>query len=198
MNNLNKSREINESIINLSYYKNIQDGISAFILLLKEIIKLDSKLETYKERIANKEDIDLNNIFRYFDKNYKGYFILEEFKNGIFDLEINSDYIIVNSVFKLIDKNNDNSISYNEFCEFFCPRNYELSAKFRNRMPNNEKEIAEDSKSLIINFFRVLIDNELRLESIKCLLIKKPSFNISELFQILRGKIKCFIVKKDV
>lgn len=198
LNNLNKTREQNESMINFSFFNNIQDGMSAFVLLIKEMIKLDSKLETYKERMANSEDIELNDIFKYFDKNYKGYFLLEEFKKGNHDLEINADSTTINSVFKLIDRNDDNSISYNEFCEFLSPRNNELSAKFKNRMPDNENEITEASKSLIINFFRVLIDNEFRLASIKSLLIKKPSFIISELFQVLRGKIKCFIVKKDV
>jgi len=195
---LNKTRENDESIINLSFFSSIQDGVSAFILLIKETIKLDCKLETYKERIAHSEDIELNDIFRYFDKNYKGYFLLDEFKKGIYDLEIYADSNNINCVFKLIDKNNDNNISFNEFCEFVSPRNNELSAKLRNRINKNENEFTEASKSLIINLFRLLIDNEFRLESIKNLLIKKPSFNISELFKVLKGKIKCFIVKKDV
>ncbi len=198
MSNLNKTRENDESIINLSFFSSIQDGVSAFILLIKETIKLDCKLETYKERIAHSEDIELNDIFRYFDKNYKGYFLLDEFKKGIYDLEIYADSNNINCVFKLIDKNNDNNISFNEFCEFVSPRNNELSAKLRNRINKNENEFTEASKSLIINLFRLLIDNEFRLESIKNLLIKKPSFNISELFKVLKGKIKCFIVKKDV
>lgn len=196
--NLNKSKEMNESVIDLSFYNKIQDGVSGFILLIKEIIKLDSKLESYKQKIAVSEDIELNDIFKYFDKNYKGYFIFEEFKKGIFELEINADSNTLNCVFKLFDKNNDNAISYNEFCEFISPRNNELSAKLRNRVPDNDKEVSEASKSLIINFFRILIDNENKIESIKSLFVKKPSFNISELFQVLRGKIKCFIIKKDV
>lgn len=195
---LNKTKTLNESILNLSYYNNVQDGIFGFTLLLKEYVKLDSKIEIYKEKIAISEDLELNDIFKFFDVNYKGYFLFDDFKEGINNLEIYADSLTLKSLFKYIDRDNDNSISYNEFCDFICPRNSELSAAFRNKAIDNNKDISENSRTLVVDFFRILIDNEQRLESIKNMFVKKPSYNISELFQILRGKIKCFIVKKDV
>ena len=189
---------MNESVINLSFYNNIQDGVSSFILLLKEFVKLDNKTEKIKEKIAISDDLELNDIFKFFDTNYKGYFLFDNFKNGIENLEINADFNTIKSLFKYLDRDNDNSISYNEFCEIICPRNSDLSSKLRNKILNKDMEISEISKNYIIDLFRILLDNEQRIESIKTLLVKKPSYNISEFFQVLKGKIKCFIVKKDV
>jgi len=198
LENIHKQKSLNESIFNLSYYNGIQDGFTGFTLLIKEFVRLDRKLEFYKEKIASAEDLELNDIFKFFDTNYKGYYLFEDFKNGVNNMEINADFYVLKSLFRFLDRDNDNSISYNEFCDFICPRNLDLSARLRNKVLNNEKEISENSKNLIVDFFRLLIDHEERLESIKTLFIKKPLFNISEIYQILRGKIKCFVVKKDV
>jgi len=137
--NLDKTRSLNKSMINLSFYNNIQDSYFSFILLLKEFVKLDTKIDNYKEKIAISEDLELNDIFKFFDVNYKGYFLFEDFKQGINNLEINPDMYTLKSLFKYIDRDNDNFVTYNEFCDFISPRNSLLSAEFRNKELDNNK-----------------------------------------------------------
>lgn len=198
-NHFYNNTKINSSVaFDLSIYNNVQEGISFFILLLKEIMKMESKMQTLKEKISEKQDLEIKEIFRYFDRDCKGYFLLDEFKLGLENLEINLCYAEAKLLFKYIDRNNDDSISLNEFVDLIYPQNIMLSTNFLNRKPEKNKEISKQSKNLIIDFFRFLLENENRIQNIKILLTKKPGFNFFEIFEVLKGKIKGFIIKEDV
>lgn len=192
-NNMNK-----ESFLDLSFYNSIGDGVSLYANFLKEFIKIDQKLERLKEKLAFCEDLEISEIFKLFDCNYKGYFIFEELKLGLQNIDIIVDLETIKNLFKFIDRDADNCITFNEFCEFICPKNHQLNSLFRNRNLENKNIVSIRSTNLLVDFFRLAIDNEMKIQSLKNLAVKKPIFNISHLFNMIKGKIRCFIIREDV
>ena len=112
-------------------------------------------------------------------------------------MEINADPDDLKILFKNLDRNKDNCLNFSEFSEIFIPKNIEFSEILKKRI-SKDLEIQDESRNLVVDLFRILIDNETRLEKIKCILIKKQGFNISEIYESLKGKIKCFVIKQDV
>jgi Ca2+-binding EF-hand superfamily protein len=198
-NNLNENKNEN-SVLKLSFFNSINDGVSLYASLIKEFIKMDQKLEKFKEKLAFCEDLEIQEIFKIFDLNKKGYFIYEEFKLGLSNINIIIDKETSGNLFKYIDRDSDGSISFNEFLEFITPKNPQLNNLFRNRnlVLENKNCLSLISINLVVDFFRLLIDNEMKIQSMKNLLLKKSIFNITDLFEMIKGKIRCFIIKKDV
>lgn len=68
------------------------------------------------------EDLEISEIFKLFDCNYKGYFLFEEFKLALQNIDIIVDRETAGNLFKYIDRDGDGSISLNEFVEFILPK----------------------------------------------------------------------------
>ena len=81
--------EINNNINNLKANNNLNNNVSDFVLdnklndFITECMNIEEKIENAKIDLALRHDFNIENIFRFFDFDYKGYIIITDFERGL-------------------------------------------------------------------------------------------------------------------
>ena len=73
--------------------------------------------------------------FKLFDWDGKGWITLPEFREGLNDLGVVSDYDTVGLLFKRYDRNGDHKIRYSEFADALTPQTPEYAERLSKREP---------------------------------------------------------------
>lgn len=102
---------------------------------LKDQITLEKDLENARIDLALKPDFNLMDAFKLFDWDGKGWITLPEFREGLNDLGVVSDYDTVGLLFKRYDRNGDHKIRYSEFADAFTPSSPEYAERLSKREP---------------------------------------------------------------
>ncbi|KRX08920.1 hypothetical protein PPERSA_09024 [Pseudocohnilembus persalinus] len=163
---------------------------------LKLFISLDKEVENYKENLVCRQDFNLVDAFRLFDVDGKGICSPQDFMHVFNEIGIFPSKYELYLMLKKYDLNQDGKISYNEFRDMLRPVKREYEAMGSERAPR-EKDLYFDIGDLWSletrqNFgilFKIMIQNEAALESLRQRLNKRKNFNLKKIFSYIDGDL---------
>ena len=139
----NKSARYNSSNL-YSSLKNIpsnKNNISydqiQFNDFLKNLMLAETEIENAKINLALKNDFNIENAFRLFEHENRGFLLPEDVLCGLNLLEIYPTELDIKLFMKRFDLKKNNIINYADFFDIFVPFEKELRLIVENRIPNN-------------------------------------------------------------
>ena len=139
------------------------------IIYFKEIIDLlyiEEKIENAKIDLALRHDFNIENIFRFFDFDNKGYIIITDFERGLNKLSLYPNPLEIKVVFNKYDSNMKNQINFGDLFDMFTPFERDYRIMIENRKPI-EGEFMLSTKIYIINLLKEIFANENKLNYLK-------------------------------
>ena len=197
--NLN-SIDIN-SVINYKAKDLQQIKINLLVEFFKILIKELNEVELNKQKLVKEYNINLSDLFLFFDYNNEGNISLNNFIfifNKFFNKKFNEKDL--KFLIKKYDKNKDNKLNYEEFCHMILPSNTEYKKIINKNLSNkkNINEYNEEEKKIILNLFLSLIKCEEEIQNHKIKITKVPLFTYFELFEFIRNKDNKLLTSEDI
>ena len=164
--------EINNNINNLKANNNLNNNVSDFVLdnklndFITECMYIEEKIENAKIDLALRHDFNIENIFRFFDFDYKGYIIITDFERGLNKLSLYPNPLEIKVVFNKYDSNMKNQINFGDLFDMFTPFERDYRIMIENRKPI-EGEFMLSTKIYIINLLKEIFSSENKLNYLK-------------------------------
>jgi hypothetical protein len=157
--------------------------LSFLISILNILIKLERK----RKVLGNCPDFNIVKIFQSFDQSETKSISRSDFRKGLLELGIllKDEEIIL--IFNRLNIKASNSMTLNDFKKLF---------NFYHSDSNQEISLSTKTKQRLIDYFRYLIEAEKQIK--KIIIESKNSINIEGSFNLLKGKLKNYIIKSDV
>jgi len=89
--------------------------------LLKQHVEIQHCLEWEKLNLAHWHDFNLEDAFRFFDLEGKGFILSSEIRNGILDLGLKVDWNLLCLFVRRYDQYNDGRLWFEDFCNALTP-----------------------------------------------------------------------------
>ena len=187
-----------------SSYKYLTLEEETFISYLKELIDLENNLERAKCDLLLKTDFNIDDAFRLFELDGRGYLSENDLKYGLNTLEIFPTDAEINLLFKRFDLRNEGIVSFEDFFEVFASVDREHRNTLESRLPSHYRlYLKNDFFSVLTqyglkDFLNLLLKNESRIEGLRQRLNKMLRFNIREFFEKIERSGKNYINETDV
>jgi hypothetical protein len=153
-----------------------------------EILKSDLKIEDLKNTLAISKDIIILELFYLFDLNNTNNINKKVFQKSLKKFNIFPTDQDIELIYRRYDSDSDAHLDFYEFLDIFLPINPEYCKMMKNRMNDiNENQISNQSKFNLIRFFKMIIDNEIKIESNRKLLCSQLGFSAYEEFRKIKS-----------
>ena len=168
--NLKKDNNINNN--NLILNMNNQNDVSDFVFdnkfndFITELMSIEEKIENAKIDLALRHDFNIENIFRFFDFDNKGYITINDFERGFNKLSLYPNPLEIKVVFNKYDSNMKNQINFGDLFDMFTPFERDYRIMVENRKPI-ENEFMLSTKIYLVNLIKEIISNENKLNYLK-------------------------------
>ncbi len=153
------------------------------------------RAESIKESITIQGDINFNDIFAIFVRD-SDLISLDDFRNGLMQLNYFATYDEIRVLFKHFDIDEDNHLSKEEFMIMIVPILDSYINMFISKLNKRRNDLTEDSMKQIKNLMKIIIENECEVEAEKQALNSKSFFNLDDAFNLIRKNTVIF--KEDV
>ena len=188
-----------EKIHSLDFFNNEAKNLELNLInFIKDFINLEYDLYNARKQLYMCEDFIPIELFYIFDKNNKNKFNIKEFKEVLseyfsIDITLNEAQIVFYnySSYKKKDNsfsNNNTCMNYQDFKKMILP--YDCLNLPEKTIQPELNNLTNMTKSLIINFFRVLFFVEKQIDTLRMNYFYKKNFSPYEEFIQLRGKDK--------
>lgn len=156
---------------------------------LRENVNLEREIESSKTSLALKSDFNLQDAFRIFDQDYRGWISIADLREGLSAIGVYPTSEEVELFMTRYDTNGDRRLTFNEFADAFVAQD-SYYAHMVNRRPSNHRHplyrrddcFLSDTQIEFRNVWRVHFKAEVAAESIRQRLQRQPCFNIYEAF----------------
>lgn len=197
--NLGSSKFNNDTPI--TRYQSIEDEL--LINYIKDLISIESSIESVKNEVAIKSDFNMEDAFTIFEKYNKGYVSESDFKEGL-----NSYFGLfplleeLSILFKRYDNEANRALSYGDFFNMLAPLTQEFRRLVENRIYPNSTLIGDpfsaSTKYAIKDLISRIINLEQSLELSRRKLKNLLSFNSKKAFELIGGYASNYFSEKDV
>ena len=149
---------------------------------LKELMNAENQIENIKIDLTLKNDFNVEDIFRIFEYNEKGFLDINDLKNGFNLLNVNINDLDIRLLINRFDLNKKGYINFADFFDMIVPYETEYRNIVENKIPNSccpcivPDILSFSTKNLLKNLFEMLIDYENKFNCMKRgynMLIKK-------------------------
>jgi len=175
-----------------------------FIAYLKELIDLENNIERAKCDLILRTDFNIDDAFRLFELDGRGYLSENDLKYGLNVLEIFPTDAEINVLFKKFDLRNEGVVSFEDFFEVFASVDKEYRNTLENRLPSHYRAYLKNEVFSVLtqyglkDFLNLLLKNEARIEGWRQKMNKMLRFNIREFFEKIERIGKNYISVTDV
>jgi Ca2+-binding EF-hand superfamily protein len=188
-----------------SIKENIYEKRKLLFKLFQNFIEQDNKLEKIKESLASCPDASFSKIFSKFNQNKKNLIFssdLYDVLNSFSSSEINFTPNDIKYILKKYNKSIESGFNYNEFCNIISPKKITSKIIIEKRDKSNtvdeEKELNEETKNAIVDFFGQLIEGEKSSEEIRTMINMSDDNICNDLFGGIKKENKPGIEKDDI
>ena len=177
-NNINILKEENGNIVNEDKIKNISDSkdnnnlemeLQEFIKYIKFVLEGENKIENIKIELAENKEFNVEDTFRLFERNGRGFLDLDDLKYGLGVLSVYPSDFDLRIFLKRFDLMGKGFISFADFYDIVVPFEKIFRDDVEKRVPvTNCKEIIlspkvkNDLKNLFINLIE--FENKVNIE----------------------------------
>ena len=185
-----------EQKFNIIPKNNINEKKELLFKLFVDIVEKESNIEKIKASLSSCQDATPKSIFELFNKNNKytinGTDLLETLKSLSSNDTFNQDDL--KYIFKKYNKTTSNGFTFDEFCKIIFPKNFD----FNNNKNNEEINLEENTKNIIVELFKDIIEGEKSIENNKILLDKEANNIYFDLFEEIKKREKNGIQGDDI
>ena len=185
-----------EQKFNIIPKNNINEKKELLFKLFVDIVEKESNIEKIKASLSSCRDATPKSIFELFNKNNKytinGTDILETLKSLSSNDTFNQDDL--KYIFKKYNRTTSNGFTFDEFCKIIFPKNFD----FNNNKNNEEINLEENTKNIIVELFKEIIEGEKSIENNKILLDKEANNIYFDLFEEIKKREKNGIQGDDI
>ena len=185
-----------EQKFNIIPKNNINEKKELLFKLFVDIVEKESNIEKIKASLSSCQDATPKSIFELFNKNNKytinGTDILETLKSLSSNDTFNQDDL--KYIFKKYNRTTSNGFTFDEFCKIIFPKNFD----FNNNKNNEEINLEENIKNIIVELFKEIIEGEKSIENNKILLDKEANNIYFDLFEEIKKREKNGIQGDDI
>ena len=184
-----------EQKFNIIPKNNINEKKELLFKLFVDIVEKESNIEKIKVSLSSCQDATPKSIFELFNKNNKytinGTDILETLKSLSSNDTFNQDDL--KYIFKKYNRTTSNGFTFDEFCKIIFPKNFDI-----NNNNNEEINLEENTKNIIVELFKDIIEEEKSIENNKILLDKEANNIYFDLFEEIKKREKNGIQGDDI
>ena len=184
-----------EQKFNIIPKNNINEKKELLFKLFVDIVEKESNIEKIKASLSSCQDATPKSIFELFNKNNKytinGTDILETLKSLSSNDTFNQDDL--KYIFKKYNRTTSNGFTFDEFCKIIFPKNFDI-----NNNNNEEINLEENTKNIIVELFKDIIEGEKSIENNKILLDKEANNIYFDLFEEIKKREKNGIQGDDI
>ena len=184
-----------EQKFNIIPKNNINEKKELLFKLFVDIVEKESNIEKIKASLSSCQDATPKSIFELFNKNNKytinGTDILETLKSLSSNDTFNQDDL--KYIFKKYNRTTSNGFTFDEFYKIIFPKNYDI-----NNNNNEEINLEENTKNIIVELFKEIIEGEKSIENNKILLDKEANNIYFDLFEEIKKREKNGIQGDDI
>ena len=137
-----------------------------FYEFIHDLIDIEEKIENLKIDLSLRNDFNIENIFRYFDYDFKGYILPDDFLFGLKKLSLNVNKFDINLLFKKYDNKMKGQLNYCDLFDMLTPFQTDYRNMIENRKPI-EGEFMLSTKIYFINLIKSLIWYENKINSMR-------------------------------
>ncbi len=185
-----------EQKFNIIPKNNINEKKELLFKLFVDIVEKESNIEKIKASLSSCQDAIPKSIFELFNKNNKytinGADILETLNSLSSNDTFNQDDL--KYIFKKYNKTTSNGFTFDEFYKIIFPKNFD----FNNNKNNEEINLEENTKNIIVELFKEIIEGEKSIENNKILLDKEANNIYFDLFEEIKKREKNGIQGDDI
>ena len=184
-----------EQKLNIIPKNNINEKKELLFKLFVDIVEKESNIEKIKASLSSCQDAAPKNIFELFNKNNKytinGTDILETLNSLSSNVTFNQDDL--KYIFKKYNKTTSNGFTFDEFCKIIFPKNFDI-----HNNNNEEINLEENTKNIIVELFKEIVEGEKSIENNKILLDKEANNIYFDLFEEIKKREKNGIQGDDI
>ena len=176
-NKENKSPNIiNNEDINNNTAKENEIEIKELNEYIKFLLKGENKIENIKINLSEISDFSVEDAFRIFEKNGRGYLDRDDIKYGLNALNIYPSEYNLDLFLKRYDLQKKGFISYEDFYDIVVPFEKEYRLNMQKRLPKSncpQSDLGKEINNMLNCLFKFLIDFENKAN------IEKKSLNVN-------------------
>ena len=172
---------------------------SSFYNLLLDFIKQDNILEDIRQSLSFQEDVNLADLFEFFDRSSNNLISSNDFLQALKELGLYLTKEEIKYLFRKFNKNLNEYFEFDEFCDIFLPRK-KSNSKIISESQSNENyyEISEETKNIICKLFKNIIDGEKSIENYRKIVGKNREYSGFDLFNKIKKSYSIGIYKEDI
>ncbi len=209
-NNLNNNNYITEKIpLNIcnrchcpnpcTCYCQIDSNRVNLCTLIMKLVEQNNIIECHKESLSLCTDVNLTDLFEFFDKSNLNNISIVDFKQTLIELGLCPNPIDIKNIYDKYDKNKDNKLNYDEFCNMILPKKYSLAKLVSQRFPPSYfMGFTYDTKKIIFNLFQSIIDTNNENEMYKKWLFHNNENSGYDFFNMIKKNYANGILKEDI
>jgi Ca2+-binding EF-hand superfamily protein len=153
---------------NYNYNNNFTDFLTEkkFYEFIHDLMDIEEKLENLKIDLALRNDFNIENIFRYFDYDHKGFILPSDLNLGLKNLQLNINKFDINLLFKKYDFKMKGQLNYCDLFDMLTPFQNDYRNMIENRKPI-EGEFMLSTKIIFVNLIKNIIWYENKINNMR-------------------------------
>ena len=192
---IDRSRLLSSSLANsslsASYYSSYPSyEEESFLNFLRDVISIENEIERTKSDLVLKSDFNVEDAFRIFELEGRGYLTDLDLKYGFNALDLFPTSEEISLFIKRYDPRNEGIISFSNFFDVIAPVDREYRRMLEVRLPSNyvsrinKADVFLPSTKLYLqNLLSLILKSEGRIEGWRQRLTKMPRFNTRLIFE---------------
>jgi len=176
-----------------------------FLNYLRDVINIENEIERTKSDLVLKSDFNVEDAFRIFELEGRGYLTDLDLKYGFNSLDLYPTSEEISLFIKRYDPRNEGVITFSNFFEVVAPVDREYRRMLEVRLPvsyhsriNKTDVFLPSTKLYLQNLLSLILKSEGRVEGWRQRLTKMPRFNTRIFFEKLDRLDKAYFDETDV
>jgi Ca2+-binding EF-hand superfamily protein len=185
-----------------SYLSLEEENFNAY---LKALFEIENEIERNKIELVLRSDFNIEDAFRIFELDGRGYLSDMDIKFGLNSLDILASSEEIQLLLMRYDLRGEGVLTYANFFEMMCPYDKEYRKLLEKRQPSNyvpkynkADVFLSSTKILLQNLFNVIIKAETKLEGWRQKLNRLPRFILRFFFEQFDRLSKTYLEDEDV
>ena len=204
-NNYNRTNIIKSPRVNLPNYNqnnNLNNNLNQIEIglsnLLWDIVTQENLIEKSKSNLVYCNDINLSDLFQFFDYSQRNGVSKIDLIESLKELDLFISNEDANLIFQKYDKDFDNKLDYEEFCDMILPKKFsDAKIMCEKKPPSSFNGFSPDSKNKISKVFQTIIKGEKSIENNRRKLSSIPNSSPYDLFNMVNRNSCPGIYKED-
>jgi len=168
----------------------------AFQEYIKDILDMESELETLRCELTQKDDFTFQEAFRLIEPNTNFTISQSVFMCGLNLLDIYPNEAEIKLLCQRYNALSD--LTYSNFCDILSPKDKKSLNKIRLKKINNQTALSDDTKTLFCQLIKYVLDCERKSEVWRNKLNKMKSFNVKQIFNKIDSSQRDYLIEDDI